>query len=563
MTAESEQPTPQQKNKKSRSVFKDMLSLLGSQFDAFDPDESKHSNYPLEDSPIGGIGLGAIDAISDHVDSESNEESERDSLRQFKMPLDRASKYEMIQQIMQDPTGAEGLDIHISYALSPDSKTNRCFYLQSTAPEHDKLVAELNARLVPKISKNLAQWCKVATGFGINFVRPRCKEGIGITHFQSDYHTMPNFVRKYEKAGLLAGYTSQHLRDKDKAGVAPAPPWSLLEIKIPFFTPNINVAPTSYDGKLYSLYDDIHDQKLIEAQDYGTSFFEYSLEAFYDFKEALESLRASRRNASRIDRFITTQIDNLDPIAGAEYINLISRQLKEDMAYAESRHRKQGTKPLVNNSVMPVAGNKGGVTIDTQSTDPNIQHIEDLMLHLKRFTSSFGLDLALLGWSDSLSGGIGEGGYFQTSIQAARRAIWIRQAAEAFIMDAVDLDFWYRHRKAIPEGITKPWKVCFYAQNSAIEEQEGIERESKANYSAIVAALIDAICQGSANKSPTLKKVLLGGVLNVDDSMLDTILSELSVEEPSDEESLMSSLADLNDVEKVKFLMGRLTDDAM
>lgn len=556
--------TPRNKAEKPKKngLAESFMNLLSSQFPAHDENVNE-TNATLEDDPIGGGGVGYshLDAVHGHIDNDG--ESERDSLSVYKRPIDRASKYSLIQEILQDPTANEGLDIHISYALAPDSKKNLCFELEATAPEHEKLIAELNARLTPKISKKLAAWAKISAAFGINFVRPYCKEGVGITHFQCDYFTMPNFIRKYEKAGLLAGYTSQHLRDQKKGNVSLAPPWALLEIKIPFFEPNMNIEPNKYDGNLYSLYDDVLDQTAVEAQDYGTSFLEYSFEPYHDFKEALESLRASRRNASRIDRLIATQLENLDPIAAAEYLNLLAQQMKSNSEYIEQRHRQQGTKPLINDSIIPVQGGaKGGVTIDTQSTDPNIQHIEDLMLHLKRYTSSFGLDLSLLGWADSMSGGLGEGGYFQTSIQAARRSLWIRQACEEFILDSLDLDFWFKYKKVLPDGVKKPWKVKFFSQNSAIEEQENMERESKANFATIVATLIDTIALGSTNNSPTLKKILLNGVLDVTEETLTEILNELDKPKEGEKEGLMSSLSGMSELEQLEFLLGKLSENA-
>ena len=557
--------------KKKGGALAGIINLISSQFPAhnvdMDAEQSTVAEKPnagtvneaaLEDSPLGGVGYDPLGSLTGG-DFDSEHESDQDGLKERKLPVDRGSRYPIFQEMSEDASLSEGLDMHLSFALAPDRKSNRSFKLVATAPEYESLIAELNARFVPKI--NIVEWMKPCCIFGINFVRPYCKEGVGIEHFQCDYWTLPSFVRKYEKAGLLAGYTSQHMK-KDKGGdVYLAPPWSLLEIKIPFYQPNINVAPKNYNGQLYSLFDDVFHRTPIESQDHGTSFLEFCFEPWSDFKEALDSLRASRRNASRIDRFITTQLESLDPVASAEFINLISSQLKADMLHTEAKHKKGGTRPLVNNSVIPVGGGKGGTNIDTQSTDPNIQHIEDVMLHLRRMLSALGLDVSLFGWADSMSGGIGDGGFFQTSIQAARRSTWIRQAAEKFIMDALDLDFWYKHKKVVPEGIEKPWRVEFYAQNSAIEEQNSIAREAKANYATIVATLIDSIKQGSSNSSPTLKRVLLNDVLDITADTLDAILKELDAEPESDAD-LLSAFKDLPEIEQAQMLLSRLMENA-
>ena len=319
------------------SLPKKLLNVLGSAFIGYKVDTNE-SNALLEDSPLSGQASDFFEGM----DNAAVNEPERDSLPVFKKPKDRASKYEFIEKIMQCPPANEGLDIHVSYAFSPDTKKNLCFELEATAPEHEKLVAELNARLVPKMSKALPSQAKICAAFGINFIRPYAVVGQGITHFQSDYYTMPQFVRKYERAGLLAGYTSRHLKDHKKS-VDLAPPWSLLEMKIPFFEPNVATEPNRLEGRLYSLYDDVYSQSIVETQDYGTSFLEHSMEPYHNFKEAIESLRASRRKASRIDRLIATQLEDLDPIAAAEVVNLIGAQLKANREYTEQRHAQQGT----------------------------------------------------------------------------------------------------------------------------------------------------------------------------------------------------------------------------
>lgn len=553
-----------EKPKKKAGVVDRIVSLISAQFPAHDLDENLSSNVALEDNPIGGgIGYSALNDLNEHgIDDPL---SDRDTLKERVMPVDRSLKYAKFHEMSQDPSLSEGLDMHLSHALSQDRRTGRSFEFVSTAPEHDKLIAEMNARLTPKINKGLVEWSKVMCIFGTNFVRPYCTAGKGIEHFQSDYWTMPNFVRKYEKAGLLAGYTSQHMRKDKGAAVYLAPPWTLLELKIPFYQPNMNQAPNSYDGTLYSLLDDVYHRTPLESQDYGTSLLEYCYEPFMDFKEALDSLRASRRNASRIDRFITTQLDQLDPVSAANYIQLIAAQMQSDAEYSERKNRDNKTRPLINNTIIPVqGGGKGGTNIDSHSTSPDIQHLEDIMLHLRRMCSALGIDLSLLGWASDMAGGIGDGGYFQTSIQAARRATWIRQACDTFINQAAELDFWYKYQKAIPDGQEKPWRVQFHAISTAIEEQEAVGRESKANFATIVATLVDIIDQGSSNKSDTLKKVLLNEVLDVDPDVLDTILAELAAApaETDEEGGLMSGFASFSEKEQAQMIFSKLIDKA-
>ncbi|NMS31495.1 hypothetical protein, partial [Vibrio parahaemolyticus] len=112
--------------------------------------------------------------------------------------------------------------------------------------------------------------------------------------------------------------------------------------------------------------------------------------------------------------------------------------MKQDRQEVVDRSRKLGFIPTVINTLLPfMGGAKGGLQIDTFTTDPNISHIEDIMFHLKRLAGTLGVDPSMLGFGDLLSGGLGEGGFFRTSIQSALRANQIRAAVVAFVKRAI------------------------------------------------------------------------------------------------------------------------------
>lgn len=46
--------------------------------------------------------------------------------------------------------------------------------------------------------------------YGTAFVRGYGEQGKGILNVRSDYYTHPRFIKKYEKAGQLAGFTTSH-----------------------------------------------------------------------------------------------------------------------------------------------------------------------------------------------------------------------------------------------------------------------------------------------------------------------------------------------------------------
>jgi hypothetical protein len=518
------------KKEKGESVI---ISSLKAFRDALYPayrDDGHDRGALLQDNPLAH---GRLHGITDNSDPDN----EAETLNQGVLPSERAERYSCFAKMAQDPLIDEAINMHLTFALTPDKRTGHIFEINSTAKEYDDLISDLRSELLPLINKDLVSWAYVMCVYGTSYVRPYAKEGRGITHFESSYYTLPHFVREYVRSGLPAGFTNQYLRDKDRrAAVELAPPWSLVSFKVPYFSLDPTVEPLNFSGQQYSLMDEYLDQSIVESQNYGHSFLEHSFEPYRDLIDAVDSMRGSRRNASRIDRLMLVPMESLDPMQAAEYSNYISAQLKANKEAEDRWSFLRRNRPLITNSLIPVhGGSKGQMTIDTQRIDPNISDIEDILFHLKRLASSLGVDASMLGWADMLSGGLGEGGFFQTSIQATRRANWVRHACTEAINRMIDLHLWYRYKKIFPKGTERPWTINFNSLNTAIAESENDARESQAAQSTMIAQLIDAISSGATKKSPELVEQLLGGVLPMDKEIIKKIAKAIT--EPSKEES--------------------------
>lgn len=535
-----------------------LFSLLRKQYKAYDPEDKRLPAAALDDSPLG---VGEQIGHDPFTNDKNQSEPEKDIIEERGQPKTRGGRYALYNLMSKFSILQEAINIHLYNALAPDRKTGLSFQLKARKPEHQKLVDELNRTIVIEVNRNILNWAVTMAIYGVNYIRPYATEGVGITHFQADYYTLPHFVREWQKAGMLCGFTSQFMRDKQTGEVDLAPPWTLIPYKIPYHTPDPLVEPNRHESKLYSLFDDIYHQTPVETQNYGTSFLEHSLEPFLDLLEGLDSLRASRKNAARIERILLTKLDDLDPIQAAEFINMISQQLKQDIAFSNETHKRNKTRPIVENKVVPISGaGKGDIQIDTHSTSPDIQHITDVEFRLKQLAASVGVDVSMLGWADTMSGGLGEGGFLQTAISAVRRSVWIRSATETTAHRIFELHLWYKYKKAIPEGQECPWVIEFNSVSAAIEEKEDAARVNKVNHGTIVAALIDTMQQGSVSKSPTLTRILLDQSLDLTQETLETVLTELSAASGEEDEALLSELRGKTEEEQAQFLLSRLID---
>ncbi len=515
-------------------------------FPGFQSDNPRDNSAFINDAPLHS-------PLGPHASAKTN--AELDMLGVEGAPLERDERYALYAEMSFDPIIDEALTIHITHALSTCKLTGRAVWLDCDDPEYEALAEELNNELMPKINAKIADWAKTMATYGVNYVRPHAQEKLGITHIECSYYTLPHFIREYERAGLAAGYTSQHLKNKNASGaIQLAPPWTLVPFKIPFHQPHPHLVP-QHSGIEYSLFDDVMAQQICETQDYGHSFLANSYRPYRDLLAAIDSLRGSRANASRIDRLIALGMEDLDPIAAADYANIVAKNLKANTEAQERKAILKKLRPLIVNTLIPVhAGGKGGLTIDTQRVDPNISDIEDILFHLRRLASSLGIDASMLGWADMLSGGLGEGGFFMTSIQATRRAEWIRQGVVNGVQGLIDLHLWYKHRKMFPAATKRPWTIKLAGQNTALEEAAADAMESNASRSMLIAQLADAIASGAAKNSPELVEMLFAPVLPADPEKLKRVVKQLlsaaEDDAPPDNENLLSSLNSNPDLDK-------------
>lgn len=525
---------------------KGLPGLLRQAFAGFNPDDANNHNIPLQSGPGASGVIWNANTLAEQAEPAKGSSAHGDQwMADKRLPDDRFAKYVHLQEMADDPLLSGGIDMHISHALSVNAKTGLCVSIEAKSPEDADLAAALMGDLGEMINAGAPGWCKNMAVFGTHYIRPYAEAGKGIQSIESSWYTMARQIREYVRGGRCAGFTSEYLKEKGAGGaIKLVQPWQLVALRIPYWQPKIHLEPANLTGQQYSLYDDLYHRVPTETQDYGTSLLEFCYPAWCDLTEALRSLKGSRYNASRIDRFVTLGMDNLDPVQSANYLNLVGSQLRRDMEAMATRSKRNGLIPTVINRLIPtLSGTKGGVNIDTQVISPDIQHIEDVMFHLKRMSGGLGIDPSMLGWSDLLSGGLGDGGFFRTSIQAAQRANWIRIGLRTAIDRLIDIHMANKFGKVFPAGEARPIVVKFHSLNTAIELEESESREYRTNWALSLATLLDMIENGQLSHSDTFKEKVLNEAAGFDPETTSKILAELAAA-PAEEggEGMMESV---------------------
>ncbi len=508
-------------------------------FKGYNPEDNQGHNLPLES---GAGGFGSTFGVRGGDDSGDNSsaitsswiDENRDSLSD----LDRFEQYKFYQEMADEPIFDSAIDMHLSHALSADVETGLIVTIESKDETFKNYAIELNNELGATINELVTSWSKICAIFGTHYIRPYAEEGKGVTHLESSWHTMAINIREYERSGSVAGFTSEYLKKEDSSSIHLAPPWALVPVKMPAWKPSIYKEPINLTGERYSLYNDTYHRTPTETQNYGKSMLHGAFEPWLDMRDGLKSLRASRNNASRIDRLVTVGMEGLTPHAAAEQLNLVGKQLKGNIKKAKQNQASKGAMSTIFTTLLPsLAGGKNGISVDSQQTSPDIQHIEDIMFHLKRACSALGIDVSLLGWGDLMSGGLGDGGFFRSSIQAATRANQLRTAVKNAIHRIIDIHLIYKYGKAF--GGKRPYTLKFHSLNTAIEQERASAMLTKSDYATSVATVLDMMEAGSLNKSATFKNMIMNDILNLGEENTSKILSELKSAAGSDGDNKM------------------------
>lgn len=429
------------------------------------------------------------------------------------LPEDRSARYAVLRLMAKDPTIDSAIKMHIANALSARTDSGESVFISPVeGAGQDKIVDDLRATLMPFIKKDLNEWARKAAVYGSCFARVYGAQGIGIQNIRCDYYTHPRFIQKFEKGGRLAGYTTTYQgTNQANQRLRLMPPWSFVGFEIPEWWDCEDIEPINVGGIPVDLaMEDAAIEGLVESQEYGTSLIATAYGPWMDLLDAICSLKMSRRNAARLERMVGVNTGKLDPERAAHYLDMVAERISNATADVERQSWLRGNVQTVVNHYVPIFGEKGGLQIDAVQSTPDINGLEDVMFHIKRLGSAIGVDPALLGFGDLLSGGLGDGGFFRVSVMAATKANLLRQALKTGIQKLCELHVAYKFGKVFLPG-NYPWTIQFNSVSSAIEREEQEALESRTNALSGLVGILAAIDQDfqTLDKRELFKEIFL------------------------------------------------------
>ncbi|WP_302736463.1 portal protein [uncultured Desulfovibrio sp.] len=443
--------------------------------------------------PVGVTGNGI--ATADQSSAQGVFSSEEAHLVR-QLPRERQTRYLALEIMAEDPTIDCAIKMHMAHALSARSDTGQVVSIESVTDDKDPIVNDLRNTLQARINRELNEWAYNAAVYGAHYVRVYGGQQKGITNIRSDYYTHPRFIKKFEKAGQLAGFTTTYQGTTGAhSRIRLMPPWAFVGFEIPQWKNasntepvNIGVAPVDLSS------DDYATEAMVESQEYGSSLIETAYQPWLDLLDAICSLNASRRNAARLERLIGVSTGRLDPEKAAKYLNLISSQILNTDREIATQSLRRGFVQTVINRIFPMWGDKARMEVNTVQGTPDINGLEDVFFHVKRLGGALGVDPSMLGFGDFLSGGLGDGGFYRVSIMAALKANFLRQAIQNGVQRLCEIHVAYKHKKIFLPG-QQPWRIVFNSVSTALEREEQENLESRTNIASGLAGIIATLDQ--------------------------------------------------------------------
>jgi hypothetical protein len=412
---------------------------------------------------------------------------------------ERVMVYEKWSAMEGDPIVSTALGLHVTSALGGHETTGEVVFIEKKPGiEKDKakskLVDELAADLAPLFNRAAYTVGYNALAFGDAYARPYLTNA-GLVDLYVDELVRPPLVQAYERGNRTVGYVlfaGQKMLERLSVE-------QLLRCKMPrtVWVPQPGVVEKIFRT---AMLEDDRDKLPILPSMAGGSILYQAEEAYDNLYASLVGLVSHRWMDSIDESMVGVNLDSMTLDQQEKFLASVETMFKTSKARADDAV-KRGV-PILERirHILPVFNEKQLVNVNPPTSGRNaVISIDDVMLHARLLAGALGTDLSMLGFSDQLSGGLGEGGFFRVSAQAAERSRIVRNALEAFFDDAIDLHCLHKYG-FVYDRKDKPWDINFYGSISALESERQRTRLDAMSAGSTIATIIQQLKDAGADK---------------------------------------------------------------
>lgn len=402
----------------------------------------------------------------------------------------RSAIYTKWHYMAGDPIISTALRAHVTMALGGDERSGDCVFVEPDADIDKataKIVEEIKGDLEPIFNSIAHQVAFNAAAYGDAYGRVYSKQGVGVQQVITDEMIYPPLVQPFEKGNQTAGFVvSTGNKFFERLSIK-----QMARMKMPrmLYTAQIRVIEKAMQTRITE--DDIEDLPLLPSLA-GGSFLEAAEEAYDNLMSTLTGLVGQRILNSIDESMIGANLEGMTLEQRKEFMKSLKGMLTASKKRAEDAI-KEG-KPVTERvyHIMPTFSEKQMTSISqfNGTSGASSISVEDVMFHAKLLAGALGIDLSMLGFSDILGGGLGEGGFFRTSAQAAERSRIIRTAGSQFFNDIIDLHTLNKYGWVF-DAKDRPFQINFYGANSALESERQASRERSMNATSIMLTAVN------------------------------------------------------------------------
>jgi hypothetical protein len=443
----------------------------------------------------------------------------------------RQQIYQKRIEMVSDPIVSTALRLHVTAALGGHETSGDVVFLEDNpAFKGDKA----KAAMVEEIRTDLcAIFNRIAytagfngAGFGDAYGRVYTDGKRGVVDVLVDEIVHPAMVTSYERGNTTVGFV-----------VAAGPRFTgrlslmqMARLKMPrmVYIPQVRAMEKAI--KLALDEDDINELPLLPSL-VGGSFLDSAEDPYDMLSTALVGLSGQRILDSMDESLITVNMDGVTKEQRKSYMMNLQKILMASKQRAEAAiaNRKPFLQRIYN--LLPVYGEKqlaavaGSLTGGSGRGQSGTISIEDVMFYAKLLSAALGIDLSMLGFAELLSGGLGDGGFFRTSAQAAERSRLLRVGLTEFFNQIIDIHTYHKYGTVFAAN-ERPWVVNFYGTISALETEKQ-KTKTEAMNSGMMLTQTLAQLRDLRMKKPGQKEILTK-IMLLDEEQADLIVENMT-----------------------------------
>ena len=384
----------------------------------------------------------------------------------------RQQIYDNYSFMSGSPIIATALNLHVTQSLGAHENTSEVFFIESkpeATKEEIKYINELRDNLSPMLNAMAYEITYNATVYGDAYARiyGRPKDGILSIVHNADFNT-PNIIAM-ERGGKTVGYLMA--LEQGNNNLTPMSNKQIARLRLQRMG-SVPQQRMLYNAWQTNVCEDDPDKHLPLPSLVGGSFLQDAGGPFYMLQNALFGLNSSRILDSVRESMISANMSNMNKAQQDHFMNNLYSILKNSADYVNEAVRSG--KPISRRftHLMPVFDEKQLVQVDhslSGSGNASVYNLDDVMFYARVLAAVLGHDLSMLGFSDQLSGGLGDGGFYRVSAQAALRSIFIRSGFTAFVDHCIDVHMQLKYGGTFYK---RPYQITFIGAQTAMEKEK-------------------------------------------------------------------------------------------